>query len=354
MDKRASLRIIRRVAMVVSLGFGVSTTGASVARADEAAVVASAAMAPYAEVLAARLHTRMPNPPPIQTAVRTRAAIDRFCAPDGGTVYGLMLHRRLNRRELAQCREAGINPTEIALGVEAAVLAVPRDSRISRLSVDALFSAVIRDLPDQNRFRANAAHSWHAVDSALPDDVIAVLMPAGPHAARLVVDERGLQGACRKLPAMQAIYSAADRTQRCTALRTDDSVHEYDDTAALAAALAAAGPGTVAVVPYGTYRRLSSRLLGVPVDGVPANDFAISTESYPLSRRVYLYVRQPEPLRLGASDSLRLAMLADDASHEEMVGPGGAFAEAGLVPLPLEERGRQRVAALQRHMGVRP
>lgn len=354
MAQRPFPRMFRRVALVVCLEFAAAAlTGA--ARAGEPVLIATAPMAPYVEALAGRLRDNMPNPPPVETHDGARSAIERFCAAgNGAMVHGLALHRRLNRRERQACLESGIDPTEIALGVEAAVVAVPRESRISRLPLDALFGAVIRDLPAESRFRPNQAQTWRMVDPALPDDPIAVLLPTAPHAARAVLDERGLQGACRRLPAMQAIYAATERTRRCTALRNDDGVREYDGTVALAQALEAAAPGTVAVIPYGLYRRLAPRLLALPVEGVVADDTAIGSESYPLSRRVYLYLRQPDQLRLGAADSHRLAMLADLASNEAAVGPGGAFEAAGLVPLPMAERAAQRIAALQRHAGVRP
>lgn len=353
MAVRPPLRYFRRVALVV-LALGGVTAGGGV-RAGEMVLVATAAMDPYVAVLSERLRTRMPDPPLVETAENAHAAVDRFCAPGAAAqVYGLVLHRPLNRRERAQCRDVGVEPSAIALGVEAAVVAVPRSSPVSHLSLDTLFAAVVRDLPREGRLHANASQSWRDVDVTLPDQAIAVLLPAEPAAARLLVDDRGLQGACRKQPETQAIYSAGERSRRCTALRGDDLVREYDGGAALDQALAQPAPGLVAVVSVAAFTARQDRLTALPLEGVAPDDSGISGEDYPLARRVYLYLRQPEPRRLGAADRHRLAMLADLASHEEAVGPGGAFAAAGLVPLPLQVRADQRVEVLHRLTGGWP
>ncbi|MBX9634136.1 MAG: hypothetical protein K2X44_04060, partial [Magnetospirillum sp.] len=166
--------------------------------------------------------------------------------------------------------------------------------------------------------------------------------------ARAVLDDRGLYAGCRSVPQIQAIYSAVERGQRCIDLRTDATVHEYADTSELKAALIGATPGTLAVLSLGDLAKLSPRLKALSINGVPADDRSFSDETYPLARRIYLYLPNPTRNRASAADVHRLLRMADAVTNEEMVGPGGVLSAMGLVPLPQEERARQR----ERVMGL--
>ncbi|NFV79044.1 hypothetical protein [Magnetospirillum aberrantis] len=350
MAQRPTLRFLRRVALVVAVA-GWPVAGAT-AWAAEMTLVATASMAPYGAVLAERLRQRMPDPPVIAATDNVAVAVERFCVRGAG-VDGLLLHRALNRRERQHCTDVGVEPVALALGVEAAVVAVPQGSVLSRMTLDALFAVAIREVSVEGRNRINTVGKWREADATHPDEAMILMVPADG-AARALFDDRAMQSACRKLPGMQAIYSAAERSRRCTALRQDGIVREYDGAAALDQALAEPSPGLVTIMSSAAFAARASRLTALPVEGVVPDDDSISDESYPLSRRVYLYLRKPDSRHQGAADRHRLAMVADAASHEEAVGPGGAFAAAGLVPLPLAARGEQRAAVLKRLTGDWP
>jgi len=314
-------------------------------------LIGSEPMRPHVMALAASMEARSGSPLPTDIEDSARDAIERFCATR--QAVALALHRRLNRLN-RRCIGTEVEVEEIVLGVDATVVAVTRDWKGFDVTLGGLFRAIARDVPGEGGLHANAAERWSQIAPTWPDSPLQVLLPARTQIAGALLEERVLQAGCREIPDLQAIYSAAERTRRCAALRQDSRVREYADAAELAAALAEDRPTTLTLLPFASLRRHAGRLDALTVEGIAADDATIASGAYPLSQRLYLYLRRPvEGGRATAAEIYRLLRIADVATAEETVGPGGRLPTLGVTPLPMEERGRQRARVLARFAEAR-
>jgi phosphate transport system substrate-binding protein len=91
---------------------------------------------------------------------------------------------------------------------------------------------------------------------------------------------------------------------------------------------------------YAFLYRNADTLQGATVNGVQPTFESIAGGTYPISRPLYVYVKN---VQAGAIPGVR-EFLAEFTS-EEAIGPAGYLVDQGLVPLPPEQRVESRFNA---------
>lgn len=311
-------------------------------------VLAPESMQPYAEAMVQAFMGRRQGQPPVIETRPARTAATLFCAGVGAAHPDvLVMPRRLSHAEYSRCTEQGVEQiAEVVFGYEVLALAVKREATPFPLTAEQLYRALAAEVPKDGQFQANTARTWHEVDGRLPEQEIRVVIPGKEAGARDLFNNEVLEAGCRGLAEIRKIYSATERTAKCLSLRRDGPLLEPPPYA-LQSHLLQAPAGTIGVLPLHQVEMAGRSLLTLPFEGVLPTRPSLETGSYPLSRKLYLYVKLghiQERKGYGVTEGLREFLR--EASGEQALEPGGIFDRLGLILPPPAERVRQRLDGL--------
>jgi phosphate transport system substrate-binding protein len=242
------------------------------------------------------------------------------------------------------CLKNGVTDVaEVELARRAVVLAVKSGGMSTRLSRHQVYLALARDVPDQDEFRRNLYIRWSDIDRSLPAQDIRFQLPPRDDGLRLAFDDLVLQAGCRKAPQVQAIYNAQQRTARCVTTRTD-RVREIPRDQAVRGLLDAP-EGTIGVLTYQEVADAGGRLVALTLDGMIPGRETIAQGSYDVMASYWLYARRDRDEGKGTGKIVEeIERIITQAQSDDVMGPSGALASLGLVPLSPDERAAQRNA----------
>ncbi len=335
--------VVRLAAIAAVLLPGLAVAQAPPSRTERAAteIVSTDALAPYLAIVAQEVAATYGLPP---AAIRTgtaEAMFASFCAgPGAANPDMLALDRRMGRSQLELCRRNEVDRiVELGFGIDAVTLAGRRGGPFTGVTAMQLYRALAAEVVENDRFVANPFKRWREIDPALPDVEINVVVPEAGSDLRLLLGETVLQDGCRDVPAVRAIFSARDRVARCVALRSDGPVREVATAEARAQALSDAPEGALAVLGFELPARAASTLTVLAIDGIRPTYASIVDDSYPATRRVFVYVKRQNMRDAQGIGVVRgLAEFMAELTSERMVGPDGKLAQLGMVALPAPER----------------
>lgn len=347
----------RRSLLLFALSLLLLTTSAEAADAPQVDfalrknlyIVGSETMSPYIDAAVAHFTAKnRDTPPPVVTTGGSAAGIKEFCIGLGVDLPDIVASsRRMSRAEFKTCVHNKVEEIiEIAIGYSAVVVVAKYGTEPFNLLPEQIYRALARDIPTDAEFHANPHKKWKDIHHTLPDVEIKVFVPPSSSGTRDVFDDRLMQGGCRYIPAVRAVYSAADRVSRCVTLRTDGLLVEMDERGNVVDALNAVPDGAMAVVDRLTWVNEARDLTVFQVDGLLPTEQSIANEEYPLGRRLYFYFKKGHMRNskgFGISRGLREFMTS--VTSDEAMEPGGYFERKGLILLPREDRIKQRLEA---------
>jgi phosphate transport system substrate-binding protein len=176
---------------------------------------------------------------------------------------------------------------------------------------------------------ANPFTNWSEIDPSLPDQAIALAIPASNHGTREVFEERVIVPGCEAsgLPEM----SEEEMEAACLAFRQDVVVEIAGDYTETLARLQS-NPATVGVFGLSFYDQNRDTLKVATVSGVEPSLETIASGDYPVSRPLYFYVKGEHIGVIPGIEEFVQFFLS-----EQMAGAGGALESAGMIPAPAEE-----------------
>jgi phosphate transport system substrate-binding protein len=168
------------------------------------------------------------------------------------------------------------------------------------------------------------------------------LVPDQNTGARALFEDLVLEAGCRHVMTVRLLFEANYRRSKCITLR-DDAVVTQLPSHALAAALLAAPPGTIAVMGFDQVMDSGGNLVALSLDGVMPSPSTISSLEYEQTRTLYIYAkRQHGRSEQGVGVVRGIREFLMEGASEAASGPGGYLALVGLVPLGPAERAAQR------------
>ena len=275
-----------------------------------------------------------------------------FCHGLGGSSPDIVLTtRRLRSSLVAECAKNGVEHiAQVELGRSALILAVRSGSPLTRLTARQVYLALARDVPDQTEFRRNTAVRWSDIDKSLPQEDIRFQVPSRDDGRRALFNGLILEGGCRDEPLVQVIFSADQRSARCTSIRVD-RVREIPQGQSVSA-LVEAPAGTVGVVSSVELAESKGQLVPITLDGVAPTATAILNDEYDFTTLYYLYIKRGQSLK-GRPAAIDTAVdrVAAWALTEQVSGLRGLLEKIGLIPLPDHIRAEQRTVFAVRPAG---
>nr|WP_246422213.1 substrate-binding domain-containing protein [Roseospira visakhapatnamensis] len=304
---------------------------------DYVSVIGSRATHPYVSHLVEHFGQSTRFKYPRVETTETRAVLKLLC---GGLGAGFpdvaMATRPIDDAERARCRDNMVGDVlSLPVGFDTVVLATARREEGPPLALTArhLFLALAARVPDpatadesRPALVANPYRRWSAIDPALPDLPIRVVLPPVATTATDILAESILARGCRDVMGLQTPAAP------CGALRDDAAVERLSAPSEdlVATLKARAGDGAIALLRPSDVAAAAA-LVGLPIDGVPPTRARIA--DYPAARPLYLIVK-PDHVDLIPGLRAFIAMVMDPA----LSGPAGSLTHVGLVPLPEEIR----------------
>ncbi|MCG6968098.1 MAG: substrate-binding domain-containing protein [Chromatiaceae bacterium] len=298
-------------------------------------IVGSSTAYPIIAAAAERIGREHGLPTPVVESTGSGGGFKLFCAGLGlQTPDIVMASRRMKHSERVSCTNQHVDDVrEIKIGYDGIVIANSKDAPHFSLTRHDLLLALAREVPAPeapDRLIANPYTSWQQVNPALPDLPIRVLGPPPTSGTRDILVERLLHSACLAIPALEAAHEndPAAFAQHCQGLREDGAFVNAGENDARLVRKLIDDRGALGIFGYNFLDRNRDRLQAASIDGISPEFDLIESGVYPLSRPLYLYVKQRHRSVVKGLDEF-----VDTLISAEVSGPEGYLIDQGLIPL---------------------
>ena len=331
MDKIQSVSLI--------LGICLALDVAALPPRDYVSVVGSSTAFPFAATVAERFGKTTEFRAPRVESVGSGAGIRLFCKHVGPESPDVALaSRKMTASEIKMCQDNGVNSvTEIIFGYDGITVANSREAPHLDLTLKDLFIALAREVPNPNNTQElipNPYKTWKAVNPKLPETEILVYGPPPTSGTRDVFVQLALEKGCESFESISAIKNSQKSTFRqiCHGLREDGAYVDSGENDNLIVKKLLADPQAVGVFGFNFYERNQDRLQAAGVAGSEPTWQNIFDHSYPLSRPLFLFVKNAHVDAIPGVKAFLLEFVSTNA-----VGEDGYLSDKGLIPLHADE-----------------
>lgn len=321
-----------------------AASATAAAARDQIRIVGSSTVFPYTQAVAEEFSNQTGAPAPIVESTGTGGGMQVFCAGIGEQHPDITgASRQMKKSEYDLCQKNGVTEvTEVLLGYDGISMAVSRANTTDwNLTLPQIFLALAAEVPVDGKMAPNPNRNWSDVDASLPDTPIIVLGPPPTSGTRDAFVELAMHAGCEAFPEVQAIAEASGDDdwvkQNCSRMRTDGPFIEAGENDNLIVRRLESDPNAMGIFGYSFLFENADKLKDVAIDGVQSATETIADGSYPLSRPLYIYVKNAHRGVIPNLEEFVTAYVDDYA-----LAPDGYLAERGLVALSDAERERVR------------
>jgi len=281
---------------------------------------------------------------PVLESTGTGGGFKMFCSGLGlDTPDIVMASRPMKTTELRRCEEQGVGEiVALQIGFDGIVLAHSRQMPRLEVSAEDLYLALAKEVPDpsgRTRLISNPYQRWHEINPLLPDLSIRVLGPPPTSGTRDILVERLFDSACAKVQYLRTMRQEEEVAFRrsCIALREDGVYINAGESDARLVRRLIDDPQVLGILGFNFLDRNSDKLNGAVIDGVEPRFELIESGEYPLSRPLWLYLKEAHVQTVAGLSEFVVNLTSPEAWGDE-----GYLVDKGLIPLPEGERKAQR------------
>ena len=316
------------LALVAALG----ATSAQAQSRDTIQIAGSSTVLPFASIVAEEFGAAFPEfNTPVVGSGGSSGGLRQFCEGVGDNTIDIAnSSRKIRAAEVEACAAAGVEDIrEVVIGYDGIVFAVGADQGDFALEPVHVFNALAAQVMVDGEMVDNPYSNWSEIDSSLPDQEIALAIPASNHGTREVFEENVVIPGCEE--------AGVTDEEACVAIRQDVVVEIAGDYTETLARLQS-NPATVGVFGLSFYDQNRDTLKVATVSGVEPSMDTILAGDYPVSRPLQFYVK-------GAHVDVipGIAEYVEFFMSDAIAGAGGRLEEAGLIPMDAD--GRAQVVA---------
>lgn len=323
-------------ASVASLAVAASVGVAASQSRDTIQIAGSSTVLPFASIVAEEFGNAFPEfRTPVVGSGGSSGGLRQFCEGVGeNTIDIANSSRPIRAGEIEACAAAGVDDIrEIVIGYDGIVFATGAGQGDFALEPVHVYKALAARLPVDGQMATNPYKSWSEIDPSLPDQEIALAIPAGNHGTREVFEENVVLPGCEQaeLPEM----SEEETEAACLTFRQDvvtEIAGDYTETLSRLQS----NPATVGVFGLSFYDQNRDTLKVATVSGVEPSIDTIASGEYPVSRPLMFYVKGAHVGVIPGIEEYVAFFLS-----EQMAGTGGRLEEGGLIPASEEFRGQE-------------
>ena len=349
---------MKKLALAVVAGLAFTTTVAH-AR-DNLEIVGSSTVYPFATTVAEQFAKKTGNAAPKVEATGTGGGIKLFCSGVGiDTPDVANASRRMKKGEFESCGKNGVDKiTEIQIGFDGIAIANAKSAPAFELTLKDLFVALAKKVPnDKGELVDNTAKTWKEVNAALPDSKIEVLGPPPTSGTRDAFAEMVMEGGCKGIAPLDAIKDEAKKLKdagkkdeaeakekehkaACQTVREDGIYVEAGENDNLIVQKLEANPNALGIFGFSFLEQNEDKVKGSKVGGVDPTFDTIADGSYPVSRPLFMYVKNAHVEQIkGFKDFIT------EFTSEAAWGEDGYLADKGFIPSPKDKRDATAKAA---------
>jgi phosphate transport system substrate-binding protein len=328
--------------MILAAAVAVVAAGPALAQQarDQIRAVGSSTVFPFTTTVAENYARTSGRKAPIVESTGTGGGFRLFCAGVGTQHPDISnASRPITKSEIEACAKNGVTSiTEVKIGFDGIVLAVKKGSAKFDLTRQQVWLALARQVPRNGQLVANPHQRWSDIDPSLPNIAIEVMGPPPTSGTRDAFVEMVLDFGCKDFAEIKAIADARARAQACAAIREDGKFIEAGENDNLIVQRLVAGQGVaIGIFGYSFLEENLDKLQAKHVDAVEPTFENISSGKYPVSRSMFVYVKNAHA---GVIPGLR-EFVSEYVSDRSM-GENGYLEKKGLIPLPKAEREKVR------------
>ncbi len=357
---------MKKSSFAISMSLILAAAGASAGTRDYIYVVGSSTVYPFATVVAENFGKRTRFKTPKIESTGSGGGMKLFCQGVGVKHPDITnASRRIKKSELDKCHANGVKGViEIKIGYDGIAIANSRKAPRFDLSRKDIFLALAKDVPDpkdpdSGKLIPNPYSTWKEVNPALPAYKIEVLGPPPTSGTRDAFAELAMEGGCKQFAWIKQIKSDSKKAKKagdkklakqlksrykaiCHGVREDGKYIEAGENDNLIVQKLEANSKALGVFGYSYLEQNEDQIQGSLVDGVPPEFELIANGKYPVSRPLYMYVKEAH---VGKIPGIKEFLV--ELTSENTWGDEGYLVDKGLIPMPKEEREKFRKAAMQ-------
>ena len=302
-------------------------------------IVGSSTVFPFAAFVAEKYHRKSNDKSPVVESTGSGGGLKMFCGGIGTEHPDIAnSSRRMKISEVRKCATNNVfQISEIMIGWDGIIVAQSKQGNILNLTRRHLWKALAKDLPIDGQLVPNPHKLWSHVDPSLPAVAIQVFGPPPTSGTRDVFVEEVMANGCRGSDYVEQL-SAPTRKVVCGAMREDGVYVEAGEDDDLIVRRLKSNSKAIGIMGYNALERREDIIKAVNIDGVTPTFETIRDSIYPLSRPLFLYVKNEHLEALPNIGAFLKEFMSDEAIGEE-----GYLTENGLIPLQ-DELGRSMKA----------
>lgn len=330
---------------VLGLAIAVAAMLASAAEArDQIRIAGSSTVFPFTTVVAEQFGRLGKFKTPIVESTGTGGGFKLFCAGIGPQHTDIsMASRAIKSSEIDACRTNSVGAiTEVKIGFDGIVLAAAKQSPRINVTRRHVFLALAKNVPQGGKLVPNPYVRWSDIDPKLPANKIEVMGPPPTSGTRDAFVELVMDVGCQGIPEIDALKADAKaHAQACQALREDGAYIDAGENDNLIVQKLVANHSAVGIFGYSFLDQNGDKIHGWQVDGVQPTFELIATGKYPVSRPLFIYVKNAHVAIVpGLKDFVA------EFTSPKAFGADGYLVDKGLIPLLADEQRAVRERAL--------
>ena len=314
-----------------------TATGALAQGREQISIVGSSTVFPYSQAIAERFGNNTGAAAPIVESTGTGGGMQIFCEGIGEQYPDVTgASRAMTDGEWETCQANGVTEvTEALFGNDGLSIAVSRENENDwTLSLAEVYQALAAQVPVDGEWVDNPYMRWSEINPDLPDTEILAYGPPPTSGTRDAFVELAMHAGCEELEYVQEQGADGDWIEEnCSRMRQDGPFVEAGENDNLIVQRLTADPNAVGIFGYSFLFENSDVLKPVQINGVEPSPETIASGEYPISRPLFIYVKNAHRGVIPNLEEFIGEYMSDDA-----MGPDGYLPERGLVSLPDEER----------------
>ncbi len=327
-----------RKSLILMLTVGTLTAVTAFAQRDQIRIVGSSTVYPFATKVAEQFGRSTQFKTPVIESTGSGGGLKLFCAGVGVEHPDMTnASRAIKDSEVEMCKSNGVKEiTEVKIGYDGIVLANSKKSNIMTVTRQQIFLALAKEVPNgQGGLMPNEYKTWRDVDPSLPDTEIEVLGPPPTSGTRDAFVELAMEGGCKKFDWIAAMKKTDKNKYKaiCHTVREDGAYVEAGENDNLIVQKLEANPKAFGIFGFSFLDQNSDKIQGSRVDAVEPTFDNIATGDYPVSRPLFFYVKNAHATVIPGMQEYIKEFTSDKAW-----GEGGYLSDAGLIPMPEDER----------------
>ena len=310
---------------------------------DTISLAGSSTVAPFAQIVVERFNNTSEFTAEYNTT-GTGGGFRLFCGGLGEDFTDFSgASREIRDSEVEQCNTNGVGDVhEIIIGFDGIVIANSVEGPALNLTKEEIFLALAAQVPVDGTVQENPYTSWNEINPDLPAAEIEVLGPPPTSGTRDAFVELVMEEACESFPEIAALEDANEELfeQVCTQMREDGGFIEAGEDDNLIVARLEDNAAALGIFGFSFLDQNLDVIQGSMVDDVEPTFENIASGDYPVSRSLFLYVKEAH-----ISVIPGMAEFIAELTAEGTLGDEGYLVDAGLIPLTADARATMREAA---------